>query len=177
MKGEWLLRFKDGRPLAAEELAPDGSLLRRVEPVWSLRDLCREWGKSRRQVYRDLKDGKAVAVGKFLGEWLLAAAPAPPSGVPEIVAELFPEYASGVLRPRAHRNLILARILSKGGPGRLRWAFARFGEAAVKRFVAERGPRDLDRRSLRFWGLYFGLPQARIPAARSKGREWGGAGL
>lgn len=175
-RGEWTIRFKDGRPVAAEETLPDGSLLRRIEPVLSLRELCRSRGKSRRQAYRDLADGRLRSIGKFLGEWLLEAAEPAGRGVPESVGELFPEFKPADLKVRAHRDLILSRILSLGGRSRLRWAFSSYGEAGLRRFVANHGPRRLDARSLGFWALFFGLPRPRITQARAKGREWGGAG-
>ncbi|MBI5208894.1 MAG: hypothetical protein HY927_02850 [Elusimicrobia bacterium] len=174
MDSTWTLRFKAGLPAAAEEIV-DGKISRRFEPVWTVQELCRRWRKSRRQVYRYIREGRVRAVGKFLGEWLVEAAEPPSDAVLPGVCELLPGHDAKSLKVRAHRDLILGRVLSIGGKERIRWAFSTYGDRTIKRFVAERGPRDLDPRSLRFWSLYFNLPVRLVSAARAKGRDWGGA--
>ena len=159
-------------PLGRRGTCPDGSLVRRVEPVWTLKDLA----GSGKIPAADLPghEGRQSGRGWKVPGRMVWPPPRPLPGFRDRGGAL-PEYGSGVLRPRARRSSSPHPVQRRPRPPalghRVLW------EAAIKRFVVERGPRDLDRRSLRFWGLYFGLPHAETPAARSKGREWGGAGL
>ena len=176
MSQQWTIILRDGSPVSATQTDPSGGVLRRVEPVWTLKELCRRAGKSRRQIYRDLREGRLQALGKFLGEWLVDAAelhrlrPLPPS-----LASVLPEYETSVLDPERDRDLLLSRILRFGGRERLRWAFSFYGRDALRRFVREKAPTLLDRRSYGFWRLIFALPSQPCPKRRLKGRRWGGA--
>ena len=175
MEPVWQIIIRGERAVSAARLGPSGEVVRRFERLWTIRDLCRRAGKSRRQVYRDMRAGKIRALGKFLGEWVLA--PSALAGLnppPGSIASLLPEYDLAALDPEEDRDLFLARILRFGGRERLRWAFSFYGAATVKGFVRERGARALDARSLSFWRLYFRLPRTPVPASVEKGRRWGG---
>lgn len=175
MKCQWSLLLQDGVALSATQTGPAGKVLRRVEPVWTLKELCRRAGKSRRQIYRDLREGRLQALGKFLGEWLVDPAelrrlrPLPPS-----LASLLPEHGLSSLDPERDRDLLLSRVLRFGGRERLRWAFSFYGREALRGFVRDRGPALLEPRSYGFWRLYFGLRRRAMPPWRAKGRRWGG---
>lgn len=173
----WELHLRGGRPVAAVRRGPSGEILHRADALWTVRDLCRRSGKSRRQVYRDIQAGKVRPLGRFLGEWLLEpAALARLKPPPASLASLFPEHDLAALDLERSREDVLTRVLRSGGRDRLRWAFAYFGRAAVRSFVREKGPDRLDARSLVFWQIFFGLPRVSVSAVRAKGRRWGGGG-
>lgn len=175
MGGLWQITLREGRPLSAVELAPSGRLIKKTEPLWTIQDLCRRSGKSRRQIYRDIKSGKIKALGIFLREWLLdpsslASLKPPPPSLPS----LLPEFDSAALDLEALQDVVIGRILRFGGRDRLRWAFSYYGESAVKTLLLKSGARLLDPRTLRFWSLYFKLPVPPASRAAAKGRKWGG---
>lgn len=143
---------------------------------WTVRDICLRSGKSRRQIYRDIASGKIRPLGRFLGEWLLE--PSSLAGLkppPSSLASLFPEFDAAGFDLESARDEVLTRVLRFGGGDRLRWAFSYYGLSAVKRFVAEQGPSQLDAPTLGFWCLYFDLSRLRVKPGREKGRRWGGA--
>lgn len=172
----WLIHMRGGRPVGAQRQGPSGELLQLYRAVWTVKDLCRRSGKSRRQIYRYIFSGKIRPLGRFLGEWLIEPSalarlkPPPPS-----LASLLPEYDSAALDLEAARDEILSRILLRGGRERLRWAFSYYGPPSIRRFVRERGGVRLDARSLRLWCLHFRLPEPMLQPEREKGRRWGGA--
>ncbi len=170
------ITLQDGHPRSLARLDESGKVLQKAQTVWGVAEFCRQARKSRRQLYRDIRHGKIKPLGKFLGEWLLDPSelvklhPLPPS-----LASLLPEYDLGSLDPWGSADLLLARILRFGGRDRLRWAFSFYGEARIKRFIMEKGMRQLDPRSSGFWSCYFHLEPWRAAAATQKGRQWGGA--
>jgi hypothetical protein len=175
MESHWSIILSGGRPSKAARLSPSGEVLEEVSPVWTLAELRARSGKSRRQIYRDLADGKIRALGKFLGEWLvtpsqLLALDPPPASC----ASLFPEYEMSELDPDRDRDAILSRILRFGGRDRLRWALSFYGEDSIEDFVVRSGARTLDARSLRLWCLYFGVKAAPSAREKSGGKRWGG---
>lgn len=175
METTWQVTFKDGRPLAAVQMGADGKVLRKTEQFWTVGEFCRQAGKSRRQLYRDMRAKRILPLGKFLGEWLLEpsqlARLKPP---PASLFTLFPEYEPGSLDLWKSRRVILPRILRFGGQDRLRWMLSFYGKENTMEFVRQHGAKALDPRSFKFWSLYFGLARRSAPAAVLKGRDWGG---
>ena len=176
MDGLWHVILQNGRPISAMKMGGAGEVLRKADRVWTLSEFCRRSGKSRRQIYRDIKDGKVHPLSKFLDDWLVEPAELarilPP---PADLASLMPEYDLAALDLDRERELVLSRVLRFGGRQRLRWAFSFYGPGLIKDFVAQRCAALLDPRSARFWCLYFGVRAASALPSRRKGRRWGGA--
>ncbi|MBI4677082.1 MAG: hypothetical protein HY748_05815 [Elusimicrobia bacterium] len=138
--------------------------------------------RSRRQLYRDIKEGSVSSYGKFLGEWLLdladvrrlSARPPQPQRLPARLQTFFPEHDVSDLNPGRDRHLVLSRLLEHGGPEEIRWARRRFKPAEIAGFIEADGARLLSPRALRFWARFLGIPVPEAPSWR--GQAWSARG-
>ena len=135
---------------------------------------CRLLRRSRRQVYRYLRSGDLVVVGKLLGEWLverksverLARNPLTVQPVPSHLQPLLPEYRVESLNAGRDRVLIVSRVLELGGLEQVRWALRRYPRQEIARIVRDDGARLLSPRSLKLWSLTFAVQPAALPQWR-----------
>ncbi len=156
---------------------------RRARRACTVSEACRLLRRSRRQVYRLMREGVVEARGKFLGEWLLDHAslerlrdrPAQRQRLPRSFQPLFPEYDAATLNPGRDREVVLSRLLEHGGLRGIRWALRRFSAAELGDFLREDGARTLTPRTLGFWSLFLGMPTPEKPAWRRQGWAWGGS--
>ncbi len=167
---ETLERLPDGA-WTVRRLDADGEVLSEVSRAWAVSDLCCKLGKSRRQVYRYLKDGWLVPVGKYLGEWVVDASGLQnlaggrlraPGRIPESTRGLFQEYDFDRLHPLHDSHVILERILELGGSVELRWLVKQYSRSVIRSWLTREGWR-LSPRSRAFWGLLYGVG---VPARR-----------
>ncbi len=149
----------------------DGRVLAEVPGAYAVNDLCRRLGKSRRQVYRYIKDGWLVPVGKYLGEWLVDARgieyllegrPRHPGTLPSAARPLFPEYRLEDLHPIRDAAVIIQRVLEMGGRDEVTWLFGQYPHQSLEHWLAREGWR-LTPRSATFWSMILGVkaPRAR----------------
>jgi hypothetical protein len=73
------------------------------------------------------------------------------------------------LRWERDRDLIVGRILAAGDWEAIRWLRARWGDAALRAWLAERCGAGLSPRQLRFWELILGLPRRQVTAWLANG--------
>lgn len=159
--------------------AADGSVTHAAggleTPVMTVRDACRALGRSRRQLYRLMRQGLLPVRAKALGECLLDAAavarlarrPAQAQRLPAALAPLVPEYDLAALNAGRDAELVLSRVLDGGGEDLAAWALRRYGAAACATFVAERGA-ALSPRARAFWEAYLGVRARPAPAWRRR---------
>jgi len=158
---------------AVHRLGARGEIVEEIRGAIPVSTLCRRLGKSRRQAYRYLKDGTLVAVGKFLGEWLVD-----PQGVdllcgrarrhtplPASARVLFPEYDFADLHPIRNAALIVPKIMEMGDRREIAWMLRRYPARWLKAWMAREGWR-LPPRAARFWSWWLGTPP---PCARRLG--------
>lgn len=149
MNGEyWKAQWSGGRLERLERLDSAGRTEERILRPWTVQESCKHLKKSRRQIYRDIKNGRIRPLGKFLGEWLLE-----PTGqtskiktqktkelsannIPIRLKTLFWDTDFSKLNPLAHRDYILERILEYGDPGAVRWAREVYGLPEMLRVAA-----------------------------------------
>lgn len=79
--------------------------------------------------------------------------PARPADHAVIDARLPAHYDRSEIEAERHSPWLMASLLEEGDSCDLRWLVARFREARLGRWVAERGARQLSARSLAFWRL------------------------
>jgi len=70
-----------------------------------------------------------------------------------IGARLPAHYDRQAIDTQSHAAWLIAGLLEEGDSRDLRWLVSRFGEERLRRWVAERGARQLSSRSLAFWRL------------------------
>ena len=139
--------------------------------------------RSRRQIYRYIRESRLTSYGKFLGEWLLnkeevirmASFPAHPHALPKSFRPMFPEYDLKDLNPGRDRVLVLSRLLEQGSRRELRWIFQRYKKREILNFLMEDGARLLSPRTLNFWQLYFGIQVQQLPHWRRQVWDYGAA--
>jgi hypothetical protein len=74
---------------------------------------------------------------------------------------LFPGAAGPDLARSASTAFVIGRLLEEGDREDLRWLSRAAGEEALHRWLAQRGRRQLSRRSRAFWSLLLeGTPAA-----------------
>ena len=140
----------------------------------TVRQAAERLGRSRRQLYRHIHEGRIAPVGKLLGEWLLreddietlARYPLRVQRLPAHLAELFPEYDVSELNAGRDQVLVIARVLEHGGQKALRWLLRRYRPDELLRFMRADSARLLSPRSLRFWSLYFEATPDPLPEWR-----------
>jgi hypothetical protein len=177
-----------GRPVALLEYDENGRLVRETPEVTTLREVCRRFRKSRRQVYRYLQTGSLQPLGKFLGEWLFDGREVDRLAkrfdrlkrqrslrLPSGFKPLFQEHDAGALHPALDAELIISRILDRGTAKEVRWLFQHYPSREIRAVLSQQGPRLLSDRSLQFWSWWFEIPAIGRPAWRRRGRQWGGA--
>ncbi len=131
-------------------------------------------GRSRRQVYRLIKDGALPVLAKAFGELLLdehavaqaASAPRTTQRLPGRLRTLFPEYRLEDLNVGRDRRLIAMRVLDRGTALDVRWLLSRLPRREVASLLELEGARLLSPRSARFWSLYFGVKPRPAPEWR-----------
>lgn len=92
----------------------------------------------------------------------------PPAALslPTSARRLFPdlEVSDQPLEMAGSEDLVIRRLLEDGDRQDLTWLFATRGEARIRRWLAERGGRQLSRRSRLYWSRVLGLgPGALAP--------------
>jgi hypothetical protein len=150
-----------------------------VSPVLTAREVCHRLGKSRRQLYRDLRAGRLRPCGRILGQWLFADAQvseAARGGVPRRFRRFFWDVRLADLSLERHRDFVLARLLEFGDREALRWVFERYSRKVVADFLESGVAARLSRRTWTFWATQLGLaPRRRRSGSwRDRGRAWGG---
>lgn len=146
-------------------------------PVLPVAEVSRRLGKSRRQVYRYVVEGRLTPCVKILDQWLFeegeVARVHGGRGLPRWFQPLFPDYALSRLDPEGDAALILERAMDQGTRRHLRWIRGRYGDARLRRFLRSRGWR-LSPRSRAFWRAVLGVQAAPMPAWRRVGARLGG---
>jgi hypothetical protein len=159
--GAWAVRKTDDA----------GRIVEEVTRAYAVNDLKRMLGRSRRQVYRYIKDGWLAPVGKYLGEWLVDARgveylkygrPRRPSAIPRQAKPLFPEYRLEDLHPVRDAVTVIQRVMELGGEREVTWLFHQYPRAALRHWLEQEGWR-LTPRSAAFWSLVL---KTRAPSAR-----------
>ncbi len=138
-------------------------------PVLTARQAYERLGKSRRQLYRYIKQGKIKTLGKFLGDWVLlqeeverlAQYPLRRQPLPRHLTPLFPGSSLSRLNAGGDQTQLIARILDRGGEKALRWLFTHYRYDELLRFMRESAANNLSPRSLRLWSLFFRVEIAR----------------
>ncbi len=92
-----------------------------------------------------------------------------PQGAPTSLERLFPGAAVGLLAEPAN-PLVIGRILEDGEAADLKWLAAIVGEEELRRWVAERGGRQLSPRSRSLWSLVLGV--APSPSSELEKELW-----
>ncbi len=136
---------------------------RRLREVLTVTQVCRRLGRSRRQIYRSLGDGRLEGCGKPLGEWLITAESvaklekAPPAiqRLPARLRPLFPEYDLSSINAGVHRDLIFKRVMELGTDDDVRWMKRRYRPSAIRAFLGSASAGALSARAKVFWGLVF----------------------
>ena len=162
---------------------PEGAGYNKTRPACTVVAACRTLRRSRRHLYRYIRDGVLKPYGKFLGEWLLdprevrrlAQLPHGLKSPPKHSQTLFPEYDARKLNPYRDRRLIMGRVLDRGDRRELAWIFKRYPAPEIRNFLVTDGPRLLSPKSQNFWSLYFKVPSPMIPETRKRARRLGGA--
>ncbi|MBI3554614.1 MAG: hypothetical protein HY077_19140 [Elusimicrobia bacterium] len=179
MKYSWVLAVDRDDPKAYRLKLPG----RRARKVVTVGSACRALKRSRRQLYRTMKEGGLKPCGKFLGEWLLDASdverlnlqPAKVHRLPASLNRFFPEYQGIPLNPGRDRTVVLSRLLDQGGLPELRWVFRRYRKPEIARFLVSDGARLLSPRARRFWELFFNISLPEKPWWRGGHWAQGGA--
>ena len=142
-----------------------GGLVEEVTNAIPVSALCRRLKKSRRQIYRYLKQGTIKPLGKFLGEWLvdirgsehLERRAARRRPIPPSARILFPEYDAGRLHAYRDASLIIPKIMEQGDRLEIRWMLSQYSSGWIKGWLAREGWR-LSPRAARFWSWWLKTP-------------------
>lgn len=93
--------------------------------------------------------------------------------IPSSAAPYFQEYALDELDISKDADLIIGRILEYGDSKELKWLFAAYRTAQIRRFVCEYGFRALSPRSFNFWRIILKVQSFRRPSwLSSKSPIW-----
>jgi len=155
----------DGR-WTVREYDDSGKLVQDIGSVIPVSELCRRLKKSRRQVYRYIKQGSLVPAGKYLGEWLVqergvgylaGAAQQPCMPIPGTARFLFPEYTLERLHPILDASVIVPRIMEMGDRCAVAWMLRQYPKKWLVRWMQDEGW-QLTPRAARFWSWWLGSP-------------------
>ena len=91
---------------------------------------------------------------------------------PFSTGRLFPELAREDLARFALGAFVIGRLLEEGDTQDLRWLTRVVGEQELRRWLAERGPRQLSRRSRAFWSLLLSRSPTRTSTADRESPLW-----
>lgn len=179
MNMSWTLRGRGERLLRLtyrQEPDPHATL---VSPIFTVGDVCRQLGKSRRQVYRYLHAGRLQPCVRVLGQWLFATSEVDRverTAVPRRFRRFFWDVRIADLSVDQHQDFILGRLLEDGDRQALHWLVRTYSRETVAAFLKGRGVEVLSRRAWQFWSVYVGLPvrERMRPSWRQRGRSWGG---
>jgi hypothetical protein len=86
----------------------------------------------------------------------------PQQGLPEHLRPLFWDHEFGRLAWPADRDLIVARVLERGGDDGIRWLLHTVGEPDLRNWIVRRSGRGLDARRLRFWQVILDIPEDQV---------------
>ncbi len=168
-KGEWCVR----------EYNDQDEMTREVPAAVSVTEACRILKKSRRQLYRYMKEGWVKPVGKFLNEWLVNKDSVTQlqmlnvitkNRIPKNIQYLFHEYHANQLRLVSSAVTIAGRIMDEGGIQESRWLLKTYPRNWLKVFLNQHGRRLLSPWRLKSWCTKLGneIPP---PTWREAGRE------
>lgn len=174
----WLLAETDQRVRRLRYRTPEGRTTT-VQPALTVREVCHVLRKSRRQVYRYLRQGRLRPCLKVLDQWLFAQGEVDrcaSRGVPSILKPFFWDVGLSSLSVEHHRDFILARLLEFGDRAAMRWVVGQYRRAELVDFLTHRGADVLSSRSYAFWAGHWGLarPGPSSHSWRRQGRRWGG---
>lgn len=178
----WNISFDDEGPVALREYDEKGRSLREVPEVITLLEICKRWGKSRRQLYRYIREGSLEPLGKFLGEWLFDGREVDRFVVrfnhvkskggfrlPSQMKLFIQEYDTASLHPVLDAELIISRILEWGSSKEIHWLFQRYPSSEIRSVLSQQGSRLLSVRSLAFWCWWFKMAVPKLPSWRRLG--------
>ena len=99
-----------------------------------------------------------------------------PDPIPEDVARLLWDMDVAKVDLEQARDLVLARVMSRGTWNAMQWLRRRYATAVLAEFVRRSGPRLLAPRDLAYWALVCGVELARAQPDSGGGRpRWAGA--
>lgn len=178
MKYDWILAGVGTQALRLRYRSASTSQSTTVSSILTVGDVCRRLRKSRRQVYRYLREGRLNPCAHVLGQWLFAPREverARRSSTPRWLQRYFWDTRVSSLSHEDHRDYILGRLLEFGDRRALQWVLKAYPRRQVIAFLKGRGADVLSSRTWQFWARYLGLP-AKQPTRswRSRGRAWGG---
>lgn len=141
--------------------------------------------RTRRQIYRYIKNGLLHPHGPFLGEWLfekeeifflkhLLSKPKASPTLPSPWQFFFPEYPIQKLSWWKDKNLILGRLLDQGEMTDLRLLLRTYSKSDLCKFLETKGSKVLSLRNLRFWCWFFRKPTPKLNKMVSLGQKLGG---
>ena len=180
MQTIWVLAGTGGQAQRLRYRHGAGAPRTTVSPVLTVGDVCRRLRKSRRQVYRYLRDARLQPCAQILGQWLFAPEELrrfARDRVPRTLQWLFWDARVAALSTTSHHEYILGRLLQWGDRPALQWLFHAYPRDVMARFLQGRGRDVLDARTWQFWAQYLGVPgdtRGHLPVARARGRAWGG---
>lgn len=82
--------------------------------------------------------------------------------LPEHLRSLFWDYDFQQLSWPASAELVIARILERGGDEALRWLRKTLGDENLRSWILTRQGRGLDAKRLRFWQVILDLPEEQV---------------
>ena len=99
--------------------------------------------------------------------------------IPEFVKPLLWEYdLADQAGEAAWEQLVIERVMSRGGWAAMRWLWDRFGPEQLGAFLCRRGHHALPPRELCFWSLLCGIERELrgewVRVARERERAWRG---
>ena len=98
--------------------------------------------------------------------------------IPQAVRALLWEYRTEEELGREQEDVVLERVMQRGGWAEMRWLTRTFDRRRLRDFLARRGHRVLAPRELRYWSFIAGVPDdeqdAWVAGARRREREWRG---
>jgi hypothetical protein len=82
--------------------------------------------------------------------------------LPELLRPLFWDHDFEQLKWPHHRDLVIARILQRGGDDAIRWLLRTVSEEDLRGWFFRTSGRSLDPRRLRFWQVMLDLPEEQV---------------
>lgn len=80
--------------------------------------------------------------------------------LPKFLSSYFWDVDFNSLTPSRNRKYIAERVLEYGDRKQVRWLFDNFSKKELVSFVSS--TRNLSRKSLNFWVMYFGIPKNKV---------------
>jgi len=181
MNVEWILSGAGERVLSWAQAGKAGQPQRRISPVLTVEEICRQLRKSRRQIYRYLHSGRLKPCAKVLGQWLFPSVEVEDfrkQRIPGRMKPFFWDVQFSGLSPERHRDFILGRLLEYGDREAVAWVLKRYRRGAITAFLRGRGAEVLTQRARGFWLLQLQGRSSRPGKGswRHRGRRWGGVG-